>query len=426
MRNARCRTQGLVRDSPRRARNAAGGGRQGSSTAGILSPTPSEILSAAERAAVAGNADALAAFLTRHPDLFRDHPHFAGGDARAIIAAFHQFDNWAAFEAYAAALKQPESEIAAFEAAVEAIVAGDLSGLLRILHARPALVHERSARRHHATLLAYVGANGVEDFRQKTPANIVDIAELLMRGGADINAVADLYGGSTTLGLAATSVHPAKAGVQRALIDALLAHGATFDRAVAPGYTDGLVVNACLANGRGDAAAHLASRGAALDLEGACGVGRLEVVRQFLDAAGGLTGGATDTQLRSGFLWACEYGRRNVVEFLLRLPIDLRPKHRGVTGLHWAAHGAHAAIARLLVDAGFGVDVADDRWSGTPLDWALHGWQDPPPEAIDEEYYATVSLLRARGAGAAPSWIDNPRVRADSRMRSALNDSVQR
>jgi hypothetical protein len=408
-----------VRHSPRRTRDAARGRHQGSSTAGVLSPSRSDIFSAAERAAVSGDADALAALLARHPDL-RHHPAFADADARSIVAAFHHFDDWPAFDAYAAALKQPDSEIAAFEAAVDAIVAGDLNRVLRILHGRPHLVHVRSVRRHRATLLTYVGANGVEDFRQQTPANIVEVAELLIRSGADVNAVADLYGGSTTLGLAATSVHPERAGVQRALLDALLAHGAAFEAAVAPGYTGGLVVNACLANGRGDAAVHLASRGAAIDLEGACGIGRLDAVRQFVDAAGVLAGAATDAQLRSGFQWACEYGRRSVVEFLLRLPIDLRPKHRGVTGLHWAAHGAHTAVVQLLVDAGSSVDVPDDRWDGTPLDWALHGWQDPPPDAVTDQYYATVALLRSRGAQAAVSWIANPRVLADARMQHAL------
>jgi len=39
-------------------------------------------------------------------------------------------------------------------------------------------------RRHHATLLHYVGANGIESFRQKTPANAVDIARLLLDAGA--------------------------------------------------------------------------------------------------------------------------------------------------------------------------------------------------------------------------------------------------
>jgi len=33
-------------------------------------------------------------------------------------------------------------------------------------------------------LLHYVLANGVEDFRQKTPVNLVEIATLVLKGGA--------------------------------------------------------------------------------------------------------------------------------------------------------------------------------------------------------------------------------------------------
>ena len=55
-------------------------------------------------------------------------------------------------------------------------------------------------------LLHYVAANGVEDFRQKTPDNIVEIAELLLDAGAEVNAESNAYGGGcTALGLVATS-----------------------------------------------------------------------------------------------------------------------------------------------------------------------------------------------------------------------------
>ena len=44
----------------------------------------------------------------------------------------------------------------------------------------------------------------------------------------DINAVADIYGGSTTLGLAATSIHPWRAGVLEPLLQLLIDRGAAF------------------------------------------------------------------------------------------------------------------------------------------------------------------------------------------------------
>ncbi len=58
--------------------------------------------------------------------------------------------------------------------------------------------------------------------------NIVAIAKLLLeRRGPRRHAESEAYGGgSTTLGLVATSVHPEQAGVQIELLDTLLRHGA--------------------------------------------------------------------------------------------------------------------------------------------------------------------------------------------------------
>ena len=73
-----------------------------------------------------------------------------------------------------------------FEAAVDAIVGGDVAALARLLHDHPELARARSTRAHRSTLLHYVSANGVEDFRQKTPANILEITKLLLKAGADV------------------------------------------------------------------------------------------------------------------------------------------------------------------------------------------------------------------------------------------------
>jgi ankyrin repeat protein len=151
-----------------------------------------------------------------------------------------------------------------FETAVDAVVSGDEETLAALLRADPDLVRARSTREHGATLLHYVSANGVEDVRQKTPANIVEIAAILLDAGADVNAESNAYGGRwTTLGLTATSCHPEKAGVQIALMELLLARGAAID-----GSDGGSTANACLRNGRGQTAAFLAGRG------GSAGSGR--------------------------------------------------------------------------------------------------------------------------------------------------------
>ena len=127
--------------------------------------------------------------------------------------------------------------------------------------------------------------------------------------------------------------------MQLPLMEVLIDHGAIID-----GPDGGSAVNGCLHNGRGQAAEFLASRGAELDLEGAAGVGRPDVVKTFFNDDGSLKPPATHQQMNDGFAWACQFGRTNVVDFLSQRGMDLRAtlRHDGETGLHWAAYGGHA------------------------------------------------------------------------------------
>jgi ankyrin repeat protein len=273
----------------------------------------------------------------------------------------------------------------------------------------------------------HANIDGVEDFRQKTPTNIVAIAKRLLDAGADVNAESDAYGGrSTTLGLTATSCHPQAAGVQLTLLDLLIEHGAMID-----GPDGRSVVNACLHNGRGKAAQFLASRGARLDLEGAAGVGRLDIVKGFFGEDNRLKPPATQKQMAAGFGWACEFGQTAVVEFLLQAGIDVGanrcPQDRE-TGLHWAAFEGHADIVRLLLDRGAPVDVRDKIHDGTPLDWALYGWGASGRKAELSAYFEVVALLARAGAKLEPKWYESDserlralkKVQADARMAAAL------
>src|SRR6185436_11832711 len=120
-----------------------------------------------------------------------EHPRFRGksiedvhdaaidvADAQEVIAREYGFEDWVHLTEFA---RDAASEtIARFETAVEAVVAGDSGTLRSMLREHPELVHARSARRHHATLLHYIAANGVEGARQQTPANAVEIAKLLL------------------------------------------------------------------------------------------------------------------------------------------------------------------------------------------------------------------------------------------------------
>lgn len=358
---------------------------------------------------------------------------FTIADARCVIARTHQFATWMDFKQHLRALGNKSSSVAHFEAAADAVVAGQFAAVKRLLSNHPALVHARSTREHRATLLHYSGANAVEGYRQKTPTNAVQIAALLLKAGAEVDADLD-YGtkrkthpertGSTTLALVATSCHPAAAGVQLPLLDLLLEHGASVNGL--PGGWNPLI--AALHNGRGTAAAHLAERGAALDLEGAAGVGRLDVVKRFYAKDGSLKAGATQAQMEMGMMWACQYGHARVVEFLLENGFDVAAQPHGETGLHWAAYAGHARIVTLFLRRKASVHTTDTRFGGTPLGWALYGWCDPPPESNRRDYYKVVARLIAAGATVPEKWLDESRrgipmlkkIFADKRMVSAL------
>jgi hypothetical protein len=251
-------------------------------------------------------------------------------DAQFVIARAHGFVSWPKFVKHIESLDRASSPVSAFEAAAYAIVTGDVTTLTRLLREQPTLVRARSTREHRATLLHYVAANGVENYRQVTPRNIAEITERLLAAGADVDSEADVYGGGcTTLGLVATSAPPAIAGVQRDVIDVLLTHGARMDRRPGIGGNQQPLVRACLANGQPDAAEYLVSRGASLDLPAAAGLGRIEVVRGFFTEDGDLHANVTKGQMVDGFSLACAYGRAEVVDFLLDRGLDVDEQLRG-------------------------------------------------------------------------------------------------
>jgi hypothetical protein len=353
----------------------------------------------------------------------RAQPTCVLADAQFVIARAHGFKSWPRFSEHLESLARAASPISAFETAADAIVAGDVATLERVLRENPVLIRARSTREHRATLLHYVSANGVENYRQRTPGNAVKIAEILLEAGAEVDADADVYGGgATTLGLVATSVHPFKAGVQNELIDTLLNHGARLDDPDGDGNQHNLVTG-CLANGRGEAAEHLASRGAPLDLRGAAGIGRLDVVKTYFNEDGSLNAKATEAHMKNAFVWACGYGRTEVVDFLLDRGINVDARFqshgRGHTALHLAAYHGHAGILGILLRRGASVDLTDETWGTTPLVWALHAWSQDPTAPIDR-YHEVVAMLVAAGATVKPEWLEWDRVRADPKMLRAL------
>jgi ankyrin repeat protein len=322
-------------------------------------------------------------------------------DARCVVARGYGFENWPKLAKHVEALSRKDAPVLQFEMAVEAIITGDVSTLKSLLRENPALVRARSTREHHATLLHYVGANGVEGYRQKTPKNAVKVAEILLEAGAEVNAdfaysstMRRRYPervGSTTLGMVATSVHPRRAGVQTALLDTLLEFGAAID-GVKGGWNP---VKAALHNGCPEAAEFLAKRGARLEPEGAAGVGRLDLVKSFFKKNGSLKANATKAEMEEAFILACLYGRTHIAKFLLERGVDpAAGANVGQTGLHLAAHGGHLQTVKYLLKRKAPLEVRN-VYGGTVLGQATWSVMNGDPRI---DYVPIIEALLHAGA----------------------------
>src|SRR5262249_20909970 len=210
-------------------------------------------------------------------------------DVRLALARWYTFQDWERLEDYGAAVRVDGSPVHRFESAVEAVVEGAPSGRRAMLSRDPDLVRSRSTRatphdppEHRATLLHYVAANGVEGHRQKSPANAVAIATMLLEAGAEADAFADMYGGQcTTMNMLVSSSYPADAGGQVPLVHTLLDYGSAVD---GPGHGAWVSpLNTALVFGYVKAAEALVQRGARVEtIFAAAGLGRADDVRRML------------------------------------------------------------------------------------------------------------------------------------------------
>jgi ankyrin repeat protein len=336
------------------------------------------------RAARAGDAAAVDR-LNRTPRVLRQSQRghevsYALADAQFVIAREHGFESWPSFASHLDALAYADAPAARFERAADAVVAGDEETLAHLLSEDPTIARARSPRAHHATLLHYIAANGVEDFRQRTPANAVRIARLLIEHGADVDATADSYGGGpgqTTLNLLVSSIHPARAGLQVPLVETLLDLGGAIegiDESGSPLLT-------AIPYHYPDAAQTLADRGARVDtILAAAGLGRDDLVQAFVRHDGTLDQSVRlasvpvpylrangRAHLELALIWAAALGHASVVDFLSRRGVDLDARdHQGFTALHWAVVQGQHDVITVLLDRHASVDVVN-VYGATPL-----------------------------------------------------------
>jgi len=299
------------------------------------------------------------------------------GDARLALARWYSFRDWNALTDLVNAMDARTPGVYEFELAAEAVITGDEEALATILQARPELVKARSSREtchdpsvHGATLLHYITANGVEGYRQRTPANAVAIARMLLDGGADPDALAGAYGGeSTPMSMLVSSSPPAEAGVQIALIETLLEYGADPNGKGTGNWVSPVMT--ALVFGFTDAAETLARHGARIDsLAIAAGLGRRIEAQALLPVAEPL-------ERHRALALAAHLGRLEIVNMLLDAgedPNRYNPDgmHAHATPLHHASLAGHESVVRLLVERGARLDLTDKLWKSTPRGWAEH------------------------------------------------------
>ena len=327
-------------------------------------------------------------------------------DAQLFLARLHDFVSWPRFSAHIEALARTNSPDAEFESAADAVVTGDIDTLRAMLQANPALVRARSARDHGATLLHYIAANGHEGWRQKAPKNAVDIARLLLDAGAEPDALAHMYGGdATTMDMLVSSVHPHAAGVQVGLVDILVDYGASLN-----GVEDnGSPLMTAFRFHYPLAAEELARRGARVDnVVTAAALGRVDLVDAFVTDTGDLRPEVPlvrvrwprlprDPRVHLGYAltWAATWGRKDVVELMLRKGVDPNGKDDDATALHFAAAYGHMDIVRLLLQHGASLETLNS-YDGTVLSGTLWYAYNAPVPGVD--YPAVVRELIALGA----------------------------
>jgi hypothetical protein len=253
-----------------------------------------------------------------------------------------------------------------FRRAVEAIDAGDLITLSRLLDEHPGLIRQRldipvTGYFRHPFLLWFIAGNPVR--AERLPANIVEITDLLIKaarghGGGDLQQ----EGNGTfqqqlnyTLELVATGRVPRDSGVQAELIDLLIDAGAAPDNGIG-----------ALAHGNAEAAKQLIERGGKLTLAAAAGLGLEDEVARLTRGAG---------KDERGY------------------PKEGTGFHTHGTALHQGVSSGSLEAVKVLVEAGANTRLKDQIYGGTPYDWAEYLSRESDSTDKKEKYKVIAEYL---------------------------------
>lgn len=228
-----------------------------------------------------------------------------------------------------------------FEEAVDAVVAGDLATLTRILDEKPHFVRARSRRPHRCTLLNYIGVNGFEGERQRLAPNVIDVVNLLLERGSDPQAFSYTYRGgpgNNTIGLLTSSGHANESGLALKITHALVRAGAN----VSPEWR------------------------IFIDLYDHQINDSLDSFVQTLDPE--------DHLVAAAFRDAVSLQSKEIVAALLERGVNVNSANdQNVTALHAAAINDDQEMVELLLNAGADPRIRDLQWDGNAAGWAYAG-----------------------------------------------------
>jgi ankyrin repeat protein len=301
-----------------------------------------------------------------------------------------------------------DSDEQQFDRAFRAVISGNAETLRTLLEDNPRLIQMRSPGEHRAMLINYVPANGVEDEFQKTPANAVEIAKILIDAGADINAkFLDGGSGSTPLVSLVTSVHPHVVGVATDLVEVFVKAGANVDGLKG----DGAPLRCALKFGYPESAAALERCGAQIkNVVFAAGLGRLDLVKEFLEKRE-----TSEDDLVSAWGYACMYGWTEIAEYMLQQGIDVDAQwYWGFTGLMWAVRYGHIETIKLILNQNPSLEIKN-KFGATSIGTAMHFHTKAPEPGAD--YAAVMDLLLAAGSEFAWSKKETGNMEMDTVLR---------
>ncbi|MEO1235187.1 MAG: ankyrin repeat domain-containing protein [Planctomycetota bacterium] len=283
----------------------------------------------------------------------------------------------------AATHRHPPPDDPRLARAVAMIDDGDAEGLRRLLADHPELVRQRVRAGHEAyvrgyfrgaTLLHFVAANPCFE-GERLPANLVEVAGVILDAGAAVDTGCGGDGRGTTLGLVASGMRARQNRLQAPLIRLLVERGADPDRAL----------DAALGQGEIDAARLLVELGAKKTLPACAAFDEPQEVKRIIQQES-----PSEDDRRRALAYAALYGNKGSIFYLCSAdygdtPNGFNPEgaHAHATPLHLAAYHGHAEAVRELVKWGARLETQDKLWGKTPRGWAEYGGRAGVVELID-------------------------------------------